>query len=1046
MFQPGDRVFAKMKGFPFWPARVDPLPPHVELPKGKVPVFFYGTHQVSFLSPKNLVSFEDNKDAYGKRKVLIKAMIEIESDPEVLLLGKDPAAEAFWESLYPREYGRVERDTENVRGRVSRPNSPATKRSLKRKGSKAPCVHSAKRQKSSDQEDDLNSMSSRSDTVDATLLRETEVVVEKEGIRQETEDYLQADENVNKRTDRKRHYSAVECSDSVEDVKRVKEDELVAHFGVGEAVLPMKQSEKANESFGINHIVSQDEIAEEASAEVSPNAVGNIVKQNLVSDGREESYNVHDNVEGDVEEAQQLTSVAATGISPIREEECSDIGGIVQNSVTAEYQKLQKDMRGGKLNRFVVDLDAESEDEAKYFRKCSRGDDNEDLDDDKTGDDYYYHRCVQKPKGAHKQSVQSFGKGKEKETVRNTCGGMDNELADESEAIGEPGMHDSSSSEREYNSKSSRSGDDEESYECNLKDSGTLQNRGVEEDKVFLCKNYEGIDDEPVDVSKPFNERRPRSSIEGGTFSKSLESDDFGESNAHNVKSGDVYHKRVMEEDRNCVHRNWGSGDEKGARRTKSLDLRRKGDAEGNCASRSLVSGGEVQKKGGGHDEGCERVRGNSESGGSEFLDKYKNIRGQRRPHNEGKDESNRWCSLKNSPRHKTKVSDHAAGLSRSKRRDSNDEVELVKHVNPSSRSSAPSGVDKLQILHDLTVQLKSSLVRGHEKFGPAVDVLERICATKVSLLQLTKVWELTDCVKKCRKYRLSAEVRDAASRALAYFQRVQAAASKEEVLKAKAIVAERMRREKSGKPSPTSAAAASVATSAGNTESPPATSSPEQQQEKKFSLEELRAELDAKADLLLARLAATEARLMAERNKTTSSPMAPSSSSAVASAVSSSRRRTEETAKDVLSRVDEVASRLGVDSCTVPPPPPPPPPPRFARPQQVDLDTRISQLMMGVITPPSRPPPHPQPQLSSPPQSPASAKLLALREQIQRKRRSAATAAASTAEPHREATTTLIINNKIDFCQSTGSVCLVPILLPGSCTLLPRCQYCPPL
>lgn len=223
--------------------------------------------------------------------------------------------------------------------------------------------------------------------------------------------------------------------------------------------------------------------------------------------------------------------------------------------------------------------------------------------------------------------------------------------------------------------------------------------------------------------------------------------------------------------------------------------------------------------------------------------------------------------------------------------------------------------------------------------------------------------------------------------------------------MKAKAIVAERMRRERSGKASPTSAAvAAPVATSASNTGSPPANSSPEQQQEKKkFSLEELRAELDAKADLLLARLAATEARLMADRNKTTSSPMAPSSSTAVL-AVSSSRRRTEEAARDVLSRVDEVASRLGVDSGSVPPPPPPPPPPRFSRPQQVDLDTRISQLMMGVITPPSRPPPHPQSQPSPPLQSAPSAKLLALREQIQRKRRSAATAATGITEPRREA------------------------------------------
>ncbi|KAL5966164.1 Hepatoma-derived growth factor-related protein 3 [Taenia solium] len=920
MFQPGDRVFAKMKGFPFWPARVDPLPSHVELPKGKVPVFFYGTHQVSFLSPKNLVSFEDHKDAYGKRKVLIKAMIEIESDPEVLLLGKDPAAEAFWESLYPREYGKFEREGDNARGRMSRSNSPVTKRPLKRKASKAPRVHLSKRQRSSDQEDDLVSMSPISDTVDTALLQETEAMGEKEEIRQQNEeDYLQTSENASKRTGIKRHYLAVECDDLVANAKRVKEGDTDVHFGVEKAVLLMEEGDKSSADFEIDHLASSDEIVEVTCDEGSSNAVSNVVIHDIVNDDGGEFCNAREFVKGDAEGAQELTSSNKTEIGPIKRERCGDVEEIVPNPATVEYQKSHRDMRGGKLKRFVVDLDAESEDEERYFRRCSRSDDGEDLDVDNADDGEYYHGYVQKPKGTDKRSVHNAEKDKEKGTVCSTYGGMVNEFAAESRAVDVPRKRDSSSSERESISKSSRSTDGEEPYDCKLQNGDVLQNR-VEEDEEHTCKNYGGMDNEAMDVAMHSNEQKTRGSSEGGTFSKSTGSDDFGESDAYNVKSGDVCHKRGIEEDRLCFR----GGFVRGEVQTQHIDNK----------------------------EYSEPVRENLYGGDSESLSTSKNIRSQRRPDSEGKDAS----------------------------------------------------VDKLQLLRDLTVQLKSNLVRGHEKFSAAVDVLERICATKVSLLQLTKVWELTDCVKKCRKYRLSAEVRDAASRVLAYFQRVQAAASKEEVLKAKAIVGERIRREKYEKPSPTSAAAAPVATSASNTGSPPVSSSPEQQQEKKkFSLEALRAELDAKADLLLARLAATEARLMAERNKTTSSPVAPSSSSAAVSAVSSSRRRTEETAKDVLSRVDEVASRLGVDSGAVPPPPPPPLPPRFARPQQVDLDTRISQLMMGVITPPSRPPPHPQPQSSSPSQSAASAKLLALREQIQRKRRSAATAAASTAGPRRE-------------------------------------------
>uniref|UniRef100_A0A3Q3IU40 PWWP domain-containing protein n=1 Tax=Monopterus albus TaxID=43700 RepID=A0A3Q3IU40_MONAL len=41
-FKPGDLVFAKMKGFPHWPARVRSEDSH----KKRVPVFFFGTHQM----------------------------------------------------------------------------------------------------------------------------------------------------------------------------------------------------------------------------------------------------------------------------------------------------------------------------------------------------------------------------------------------------------------------------------------------------------------------------------------------------------------------------------------------------------------------------------------------------------------------------------------------------------------------------------------------------------------------------------------------------------------------------------------------------------------------------------------------------------------------------------------------------------------------------------------------------------------------------------------------------------------------------------------
>ena len=59
---------------------------------------------------------------------------------------------------------------------------------------------------------------------------------------------------------------------------------------------------------------------------------------------------------------------------------------------------------------------------------------------------------------------------------------------------------------------------------------------------------------------------------------------------------------------------------------------------------------------------------------------------------------------------------------------------------------------ETMKRLHDYCVQLKSSLVRGHEDFEAAISVLKRIRETKVTLIQLARTWELADCVKKVRE------------------------------------------------------------------------------------------------------------------------------------------------------------------------------------------------------------------------------------------------------------------------------------------------------
>ncbi|CAL1301893.1 unnamed protein product, partial [Larinioides sclopetarius] len=45
-YKSGDLVFAKVRGYPPWPARVEPeAPPGKKVPKNKYPILFFGTYE-----------------------------------------------------------------------------------------------------------------------------------------------------------------------------------------------------------------------------------------------------------------------------------------------------------------------------------------------------------------------------------------------------------------------------------------------------------------------------------------------------------------------------------------------------------------------------------------------------------------------------------------------------------------------------------------------------------------------------------------------------------------------------------------------------------------------------------------------------------------------------------------------------------------------------------------------------------------------------------------------------------------------------------------
>ncbi|XP_070836616.1 PC4 and SFRS1 interacting protein 1a isoform X3 [Chaetodon trifascialis] len=123
-WKPGDLIFAKMKGYPHWPARIDEVPDGAVKPSNiKFPIFFFGTHETAFLGPKDIFPYQPNKEKYAKpnkRKGFNEGLWEIENNPKVELTAPKPVPpESFAEKdLDSSPEGGEDADDKGMKSKV----------------------------------------------------------------------------------------------------------------------------------------------------------------------------------------------------------------------------------------------------------------------------------------------------------------------------------------------------------------------------------------------------------------------------------------------------------------------------------------------------------------------------------------------------------------------------------------------------------------------------------------------------------------------------------------------------------------------------------------------------------------------------------------------------------------------------------------------------------------------------------------------------------------------------------------------------------------
>lgn len=88
-YKEGDLVFAKIRFFPYWPARIEEASG-----KDKFKVKFYSTHDTSHVKTNMIEPYNsETKEIYGKNKKVLKGIWELENDPDMTQAETEAEAE-----------------------------------------------------------------------------------------------------------------------------------------------------------------------------------------------------------------------------------------------------------------------------------------------------------------------------------------------------------------------------------------------------------------------------------------------------------------------------------------------------------------------------------------------------------------------------------------------------------------------------------------------------------------------------------------------------------------------------------------------------------------------------------------------------------------------------------------------------------------------------------------------------------------------------------------------------------------------------------------